>query len=159
VGDYAQGGIVFYVDESGRHGLVAATNDLETSFSWGCEGQSINGAGYLALSTGYFNSQDIMGFCHEEDIAARACDIYKNDGYDDWYLPSIDELIEMNYSIGLFSQIDNIAAFDTSTNSPSHISSSEASPSSCYSYQTEFDNPNRNFPKSWSAKVRPIRSF
>ena len=28
VGDLAQGGIVFYVDETGQHGLVAALEDL-----------------------------------------------------------------------------------------------------------------------------------
>ena len=37
IGDYAEGGIVFYVDESSQHGLVAAMEDLTgTAYSDGC---------------------------------------------------------------------------------------------------------------------------
>ena len=39
----AQGGIVFYVDETGQHGLVAAMEDLG-QFEWGCFGENVNGA-------------------------------------------------------------------------------------------------------------------
>ena len=36
VGDLAEGGIVFYVDSTDQHGLVAAMEDLGSSFNWGC---------------------------------------------------------------------------------------------------------------------------
>ena len=34
----AEGGIVFYVDETGQHGLVAAMENLEGIYEWGCFG-------------------------------------------------------------------------------------------------------------------------
>ncbi|MCB0669676.1 MAG: hypothetical protein KDC80_27815 [Saprospiraceae bacterium] len=34
IGDIAQGGIVFYIDESGEHGLVADEVDLSTGIRW-----------------------------------------------------------------------------------------------------------------------------
>ena len=43
VGDLAEGGIVFYVDETGQHGLVAALEDIEGTYEWGCCGTDING--------------------------------------------------------------------------------------------------------------------
>ena len=47
VGDLAKGGIVFYIDETGQHGLVAALEDLG-SFEWGCRGTTI----YSSFVTG-----------------------------------------------------------------------------------------------------------
>ena len=37
----AEGGIVFYIDESGQHGLVAATEDIGP-FAWGCQETNIS---------------------------------------------------------------------------------------------------------------------
>ena len=34
IGDIAQGGIIFYIDESGEHGLAADTVDLSTGIRW-----------------------------------------------------------------------------------------------------------------------------
>ena len=45
------GGIVFYIDESGEHGLVAAMEDLG-SFAWGCQGSELAGADGTAIGTG-----------------------------------------------------------------------------------------------------------
>ncbi len=37
VGDFAQGGIVFWVDETGQHGLVCAKEDQRTSNNPGAD--------------------------------------------------------------------------------------------------------------------------
>src|SRR5262245_16688773 len=34
LGDTYQGGIVFYIDNTGKHGLIAAASDLSKSASW-----------------------------------------------------------------------------------------------------------------------------
>ena len=34
IGDLAEGGIVFYVNETGEHGLVCSLNNLSTSARW-----------------------------------------------------------------------------------------------------------------------------
>ena len=38
IGDLSNGGIVFYVDASGEHGLVASTKNQSNAAPWGCLG-------------------------------------------------------------------------------------------------------------------------
>ncbi len=44
VGMEAEGGIVFYVDQTGEHGLVAAVADLDQNYEWGCYLTPVDGA-------------------------------------------------------------------------------------------------------------------
>ena len=46
IGDQAHGGIVFYIDETGQHGLVAATEDIGP-FEFGCYGTELHHRGCL----------------------------------------------------------------------------------------------------------------
>ena len=54
-----QGGIIFYIDETGEHGLVAAMEELG-QFEWGCHQEEVNGADGLTIGTGYQNTLDII---------------------------------------------------------------------------------------------------
>ena len=45
VGMEAEGGIVFYVDETGERGLVAALQDLPYTYEWGCSDTIVGGDG------------------------------------------------------------------------------------------------------------------
>ncbi|MEI6682345.1 MAG: hypothetical protein WCO44_06940 [Bacteroidota bacterium] len=83
------GGIVFYVDGTAQHGLIAATS--EYSLSWGCPGLSIPGTG-RSLGTGQPNTKTIIAACAEKQIAAGVCDGLILNGKSDWFLPSKDEL-------------------------------------------------------------------
>ena len=59
VGGYAEGGIVFYLDETGEHGLVAAMEDLtegatidsegNPGYQWGCFATWLSGADGQAI--------------------------------------------------------------------------------------------------------------
>jgi len=111
VGDLAEGGIVFYVDETGQHGLVAAMQDIEGIYEWGCHGTSISGTDGTAIGTGYQNTLDIVSGCSETPIAASVALAYESEGYSDWYLPSKDELIEMYNTIGNGSPEGDIGGF------------------------------------------------
>ncbi|MCX6277610.1 MAG: DUF1566 domain-containing protein [Bacteroidetes bacterium] len=92
IGNSYGGGIIFYVDAAGQHGLIAGTGD-QGSADWGCSGTSIGTA--TTIGAGQANTTGIVNGCGEEGIAARICnDLYLN-GYDDWFLPSKDELNEM----------------------------------------------------------------
>jgi len=85
------GGIVFYVDSTGQHGLVCAPSD-QGSFPWGCQGINIGGTS-TAFGTGQANTNLILsGGCPTRPIAASVCDDLVLNGYSDWYLPSLDEL-------------------------------------------------------------------
>jgi len=115
VGMEAEGGIVFYVDSSGQHGLVAAKRDLG-KYEWGCYEESVDGADGRFIGTGYQNTLDIVNNRCRSDygnfLSAAAMVYYKHiDGYDDWYLPSSGELKEMFKTIGNSAE-NNIGGFD-----------------------------------------------
>ena len=89
------GGIVFYVTDDGAHGLEAAPVDQSRGVAWGCYGTRISEGNDKAVGTGAHNTAEIIAGCRKDVIAARVADSYTLNGYDDWFLPSKDELNEM----------------------------------------------------------------
>lgn len=89
-----QGGRIFYLDKTGKHGLIAAPEDLPSYVSWGCENQVIPGANFTFIGAGIRNTKRIVEACNAV-TAASLCSDLVIDGYDDWFLPSKDELLLM----------------------------------------------------------------
>jgi hypothetical protein len=89
IGSFHSGGIVFFLDSTGEHGLVCATSD-QGSFPWGCYGTNIGTS--TSIGTGQINTNLILSQCSNRPIAASVCDDLILNGYSDWYLPSKDEL-------------------------------------------------------------------
>ncbi len=112
IGAAYQGGIVFYIDETGEHGLVAALEDLPSTYQWGCFGTGISGADGQAIGTGYQNTLDIVAGCNDSNTAAFVSLNANIEGYKDWYLPSKDELMEMYHTIGQGGANGNLGSFD-----------------------------------------------
>jgi hypothetical protein len=95
IGSFREGGVVFWLDETGNHGLVSTTEDLGY-YEWGCFGTLIGpDAQNTGIGTGDLNTAAIISECTDESIAAYNCDILDLNGYSDWFLPSRDELAEM----------------------------------------------------------------
>jgi phosphodiesterase/alkaline phosphatase D-like protein len=94
IGENIFGGIIFYIDGTGLHGLVCAPSD-QGSAEWGCSGTTISGADGIAIGTGSQNTTDILNGCPTAGIAARLCRNYTGGGYNDWFLPSKYELREL----------------------------------------------------------------
>ena len=89
------GGIVFYLnDNTGVHGLEATPYDLGSS-DW-CNSTVIVGATSTSIGTGKQNTAAINSACLEENTAARIASNFALNGYNDWYLPSKDELIALH---------------------------------------------------------------
>ncbi|WP_343632052.1 hypothetical protein [Fluviicola sp.] len=134
VGDFAQGGVVFYVDETGQHGLVVAKNDLPT-VRWfaGTYGKTRgDGNGIFAGAANtviVIGAQVSIGDDGDPYAAATCNELQITEGattYSDWYLPTPAELelLGLNYTI-----VDATATANGGTNlltSP-YWSSKEAS--------------------------------
>jgi hypothetical protein len=92
LGELIYGGIIFYIDETGQHGLVSSPASENKQAEWGCAETSIRGADDSSIGAGYQNTLDIIKGCSTELTAAKICDESTWGGYSDWYLPSKDEL-------------------------------------------------------------------
>jgi hypothetical protein len=105
IGDTYQSGIIFYVDGTGQHGLIAAPadissdNDPNTGDMWGCEGTSIPEALATDMGTGQTNTTAILAKCNTVGTAARLCDELVIGEYKDWFLPSRAELNFMHENL------------------------------------------------------------
>lgn len=89
------GGFVFYITDDGAHGLEAAPVDQSRGTEWGCYDLRINEGNDKAIGTGAQNTNEILAGCAKHRIAARIANTYTLNGYDDWFLPSKNELHEM----------------------------------------------------------------
>jgi len=92
IGDEAHGGIVFWLDESGTHGLVAAPNDLTGGVTWY---PGITRSLKDGVYSGKYNTEQIIANKSVGYYAAKICNEYKGCGFDDWYLPSLYELTHL----------------------------------------------------------------
>ena len=101
IGDFAQGGIVFWVDETGEHGLVCAKTDQSAGVRWyaGTYGSTqAKGVGPYAgeVNTAIIIAAQVAIGDDGSTYAARICNslqITENGKtYGDWYLPSAEEL-------------------------------------------------------------------
>lgn len=92
LGDFFAGGYVFYLNPDKSGGFVFAPSDVsENTFPWGCKNLKLPVLG-VKVGDGMKNTQTILSLCAETNIAAKICDLYVSGGYDDWFLPSKDEL-------------------------------------------------------------------
>jgi hypothetical protein len=107
VGDLYKGGILFYIYEAGDigyvpgevHGLIAATTDQSLGIEWitgGNTQSTANGVTSPDIGTGEANTTAMMSQAGYTGGAAKVCADYTVDEngvtYDDWFLPSKDEL-------------------------------------------------------------------
>ena len=156
VGDLAEGGIIFQINEDGT-GLVSAQVDLGVvnhTFEWGCMGTSIDGADGTAIGTGHQNTIDIVDGCTETPIAASLALAKVLEGYDDWYLPSINELELMYNTIGNGGLDGNIGGFEYNW----YWSSSEGSNYNAWLVYF-VDGYTTTTSKNVTSRVRVIRAF
>jgi len=92
IGERFGGGIIFWLDSTGGHGLIADTMDLGL-FAWYNGTFITTKATATRIGTGKANTRKIIlaqGIAGS--YAALACATLSRSGYTDWFLPSKDEL-------------------------------------------------------------------
>ena len=153
IGMEYQGGTVVYIFQPGEigfvpgetHGLIMANQDLPNLYQWGCNGVDLSGVS----GNGFQNTMDIVQECPEISAGSACSELFLN-GYDDWFLPSLAEMLHIfenniSFSDGLFwtsSEVSTISAYVVISPGPG-IDSSEL----------------LGIEKSGTALVRPFRIF
>ena len=166
VGDFAQGGIVFWVDETGQHGLVAAKEDQSTGVRWyaGTYGNTqAKGDGPFSgeANTSIIIAAQVAIGDDGSTYAARICnELQVTEGgktYGDWYLPSKEEL---NLMYQNKATIDATAGVNGGSGFASAYYWSSTENNNNNAWKQNFDNGNQNNNnKNNTNRVRAVRDF
>jgi hypothetical protein len=157
IGETYGGGIVFYVYDNGKHGLIAATSDQSTAIRWYGGSNTNTRARADGVGAGLKNTAIIIanqGAVDGDAFAATVCNDYSVtvDGvkYGDWYLPSKYEL-NLLYLQKVAGTVGGFADY-------SYWSSSENATSHAW-YQNFYIGILSTTNKSITLYVRAIRAF
>jgi hypothetical protein len=159
------GGFVFYISDGGLHGLEAAPVDQSEGSAWGCDGDDVSGAVDTDIGTGAQNTEAIVSFGCDfgNPDAALAATGYELNGYDDWFLPSKDEL-DLLWTNLADSDGDDSNSGPADPNNPGGFASgsywSSSQGNSTFARSQYFDDGDQfvNF-KYHSFSVRAVRAF
>ncbi len=168
VGDFAQGGIVFWVDETGEHGLVCAKEDQDggSGIRWyaGTYGTTrAKGDGPYSgeINTAIIISSQISIGDDGADYAAQICnELQITEGgktYGDWYLPSIEEL-NLMYQNKTIIDFMAISYGGSEFYEAQYWSSDEVDSNNAWYFGFFYGTPN-NASKSNTYHVRAVRAF
>jgi hypothetical protein len=167
VGDFYQGGVVFYIFESGdtgyiageTHGLIAAVQDQSSGIQWYNGSNVTTGATGTAIGTGSANTDAIIAVQGATEIsyAAGLARAYTVGSYTDWFLPSEDELNKMYLNK---ATINTTASANGGSNFSSNYywSSTELGYSGAWA-QNFVSGSQANGYKGYTNGVRAVRAF
>jgi hypothetical protein len=147
IGEQFGGGVIFYVDNSGQHGLIAAPSDQKKT-KWYNGNFVTTNATDASIGAGQENTATIVMAQGNGDYAASICDKLELNGFKDWFLPSKDELNLLREKKAIVGGFDG-TFYWCSTEYNSH-----------YAWAQNFNNGFQNYGNKNSApSVRAIRAF
>jgi hypothetical protein len=131
IGDTYAGGEVAYIATPGdliyvegeEHGFVVATTDQSSAAVWGCSGVFVPSAEGEVIGTGQANTSAIITECGTAGIAAEICSNLTSGGYSDWFLPSINELAKIQFSLNEIPSVTGGKYFSSTQVSSTHAKS------------------------------------
>ncbi len=162
------GGIVFYDKGSYSDGwryMEAAPDDLPGRYKFGCitdkDAHFVLIGTEKTVGTGKSNTENLVMAMGEKaygnypsegkyEYAARVCYDYEYNFYDDWFLPSTDELELLYLNLCLTRIIEYVDTFP-------YWSSSEYSATEAYSRRGTYDTG--HYLRGIDKYVRPVRQF
>lgn len=163
VGELYGGGVVFWVDHTGQHGLVLSMVDLSTSQIW--SNITDNAVGTTNDWDGATNTTAITGQSGHTSSSAKLCDDYTNADYgtgiySDWFLPSLAELVHIWNN---FYEIQKVLTIDGNSSttplmSGSYWSSSEDGNNGAFYFSFHYGSSG-SFNKLSQVNVRAVRAF
>ena len=153
IGESYGGGVVFYVYDSGQHGLIVAPADQYVRWYAGTITNTMaygDGVGAGKANTAIIIAN--QGYGDGATYAARVCNEYSDTVagviYGDWYLPS-------KYELNLLYQQKNVVGSFTNT----YYWSSTVSDTSHTWIQNFYDGLQKIYNQSYNYHVRAIRAF
>lgn len=166
VGLNYEGGVIFYVDNTGQHGLICAPNDQSSGIKWYNDSYTTTGASDQTIGSGNSNTIAIVTNQGNGSYAAKLCADLTIGGYNDWYLPSFSELNLMMKNLGCSTNF----GFPWNAGTTYHYwSSSESSSTAALTVNYNIVNSastwilgsitSGSFYKNSLYRVRAIRSF
>jgi hypothetical protein len=163
VGELFGGGVVFWVDHTGQHGLIVSMVDLSISQAWSNVTRTLIGT--TNDWDGANNTTAIIEQSGHTSSAAQLCANYTNADYgtgtySDWYLPSVAEL---NHIWNNFYEVQKALTNDGNSDTTFLVrdwywSSSEGTAGTAWYFLFGYGDSN-NYNKSDDYRVRAVRAF
>lgn len=152
IGQNYQGGKIFYIDRSRKHGLIALPNSLNNGspIKWGCQNIYLDQNDSDQVGKGSSNSQTIYDVCGSNTAAGRCLDL-DTLGFHDWYMPSMEEMRGFVLNLAQIGQ-----AIEPNADSY-YWTSSQVDTNTAYAVHP--NGASVIFNKGQAYTVRPIRAF
>ena len=158
IGDIVNGGVVFWLDSTGQHGLVVAFSDVATSVEWGCIGTdlpnvpNVGGDPPIGLGAeigdGFNNTNNILKDCPTAPAALAARSLGP-----DWFLPSAKELNQIYINKTTLEGVSGFTSF-----SDFYWSSTEGGNN--FAWLQDFGDGGQGVDgKYYTGDVRAVRAF
>ena len=168
VGDFVYGGIVFWVDETGQHGLVCAKYNQSSGAKWYAGTNIRTMATGNGPKAGFMNTAIIIasqGYGDGTNYVARICNELKitegaqiiSNTYGDWYLPSLSEL-KLMYERRVIINATALANGGNSFSVSNYWSSTEYNTQKVWAVRFS-DGLASLYNKDTSLYVRAVRAF
>jgi hypothetical protein len=151
IGSYFGGGIVFYLDSTNIHGLICGLSSIG-NYEWGCDNTNVGWGTSINFGKGLSNTQNIIAACSGNNVSARVVRNSNINGFSDWFLPSVGELLMIKQNLSN-SNIGPTGLFWSSTEDDQRNAKRVLLSNNINNNPVSYDG------KVYSNPVLPVRAF